>query len=73
MREEEERLMREKQERKERANEERSAQQLIMKRESQRNYYQNHVKKPVECERLKNIYASVYSMRRHYFCVRIKV
>ena len=70
---EHERLMREKQERKERAKEERSAQQLIMKREYQRNYYQNHVKKPVECERCKRIYASVYSMRRHYCCVRGKV
>ena len=70
---EHERLMREKQERKERAKAERSAEQLIRKREYQRNYYQNHVKKPVECERCKRIYASVYSMRRHYCCVRGKV
>ena len=70
---EHERLMREKQERKERPKAERSAEQLIMKGEYQRNYYQNHVKKPVECERCKRIYASVYSMRRHYCCVRGKV
>ena len=73
MREEEESLMREKQERKERAQEERSAEQLIRKRECQRNYYQNHVKKSVECERCKVIYASAHSMRRHYCCVRNKV
>ena len=70
---EHERLMREKQERKERAKAERSAEQLIRKREYQRNYYQNHVKKPVECERCKKIYAIVYSMRRHCWCVRNKV
>ena len=70
---EHERLMREKQERKERAKEERSAEQLIMKREYQRNYYQNHVKKPVECERCKKIYSSVDSMRRHYCCIRNRV
>ena len=60
-----ERLMREKQARKERAEEERSAQQLIMKREYQRNYYQNHAKKPVECERCKKIYASAGYLKRH--------
>ena len=70
---EHERLMREKQERKERAKAERSAEQLIRKREYKRNYYQNHVKKPVECERCKRIYASVHSMRRHYCYVRNKV
>ena len=58
--------MKEEQERKERAKEERRAQQLIRKRGNQRNYAQNHVKKPVECERCKKIYSSAYSMRRHY-------
>ena len=48
--------MREKQEKKERAKEERRAQQLIRERESQMNYYQNRVKKQVECERCKKIY-----------------
>ena len=52
---------------------ERSADQIIRKREYQRHYYQNHVKKPVECERCKRTYASVYSMRSHYWCVRGKV
>ena len=70
---EHDRLMRETQGRKARAKEERSVQQLIMKRAYQRNYYQNHVKKSVECERCKMIYSSVYSMRRHYCCVRNKV
>ena len=65
--------MREKQERKERAKAERSAEQIIRTREYQRNYNQDHVKKPVECERCKKIYSSVYSMRRHYCCVRNKV
>ena len=53
------RLMRERQERKERAEAERSAEQIIGKMEYQRHYYQNHLKKPVECERYKRIYASV--------------
>ena len=57
--------MREKQEKKERAKEERRAQQLIRKRESQMNYYQNRVKKQVECERCKKIYSSAYSLKRH--------
>ena len=65
--------MSEEEERQERAKAERSAEQLIRKREYQRNYYQNHVKKPVECERCTVIYASVHSMRRHYCCVRGKV
>ena len=70
---EHERLMREKQESKERAKADRSVEQIIRDKAYQRNYYQNHVKKPVECERCKGIYASVYSMRRHYCCVRGKV
>ena len=69
---EHERLMRETQERKERAKAERSAEQIIRKREHQRHYYQNHVKKQVECERCKRIYASVYSMRRHNCCVPVE-
>ena len=68
-----ERLMRERQERQERAKAQRSTEQIIRDKAYQRNYYQNHVKKPVECERCKRIYASVYSMRRHYCCVRGKV
>ena len=68
-----ERLMRERQERQERAQADRSVEQIIRDKAYQRNYYQNHVKKPVECERCKRIYASVYSMRRHYCCVRGKV
>ena len=70
---EHERLTREGQGRKERAKEERRAQQLIRTREHQNNYYQNHVKKPVECERCKKIYSSAYSMRRHSCCIRNKV
>ena len=62
-----ERLMREKQETKERGKEERRAQQLIRRREYQRNYYQNHIKKPVECERCKKIYSSVFALKRHDF------
>ena len=62
---EHERLTREGQEVKERAKEERRAQQLIRTREHQRNYYQKHVKKPVECERCEKMCSSVYSMRRH--------
>ena len=65
--------MSEEEERQERAKAERSAEQIIRDKEYQRNYYQNHVKKPVECERCKRIYARVYSMRRHYCCVRNKV
>ena len=57
--------MRETQEKKERAKEERRAQQLIRTRESQMNYYQNRVKKQVECERCKKIYSSAYSLKRH--------
>ena len=68
-----ERLMRERQERQERAKAQRSTEQIIRDKAYQRNYYQNHVKKPVECERCKRIYASVYSMRRHYCCLRNKV
>ena len=70
---EHERLMGEKQERKERAKEERCAQQLIRKMEYQMNHYQNHVKKPMERERCKKIYSSVYSLRRHDCCIRNKV
>ena len=62
---EHERLTREGQEVKERAKEERRAQQLIRTREHQRNYYQKHAKKPVECERCEKMFSSVYSMRRH--------
>ena len=47
--------MGEEEERMERAKEVRSAEQIIRKREYQRHYYQNHVKKPVECERCKRI------------------
>ena len=57
--------MREKQEKKGRAKEERRAQQLIRKTESQMNYYQNRVKKQVELEKSKKIYASAYSLKRH--------
>ena len=62
---EHERLMREKQEQKERAKEERRAQQLLRTRESQMNYYQNRVKKEVECKRCKKIYASAGYLKRH--------
>ncbi|MFM7979316.1 MAG: hypothetical protein ACKPKO_08380 [Candidatus Fonsibacter sp.] len=61
------------QERQERAKSVRIAGQIIRNREYQRHYYQNQAKKPVECERRKRFYASVYSMRRHYCCVRGKV
>ena len=61
---EHERLMRETQEKKERAKEERRAQQLIRKRESQMHYFQNRVRKQVECEKCKKIYASAYSLKR---------
>ena len=64
--------MSEEEERQERDKAERSAEQIIRDKEYQRNYYQNHVKKPVECERCKRIYASVYSMRRHNCCVPIE-
>ena len=56
--------MSEEEERQERAKADRSVEQIIRDKEYQRHYYQNHVKKPVECERCKRIYASVYSMRR---------
>ena len=64
--------MSEEEERQERAQADRSAEQIIRKREYQRNYYQNHVKKLIECERCKRIYTSVYSMRRHNCCVPIE-
>ena len=65
--------MSEEEERQERAQADRSVEQIIRDKAYQRNYYQNHVKKPVECERCKRICASVYSMGRHYCCVRMKV
>ena len=62
---EHERLMREQQEKKDGAKEERRAQQPIRTRESQMNYYQNRVKKQVDCEWCKKIDSSAFSLKRH--------